>query len=213
MARVSRHRPSSSSQQPTEVYTKKLQGLPPPNILAQHPILDAYSTNKKTLDLDNLFDSEPDITFLNSPAPFPRATSEDKDAQTRPVIPEKDKHKYVLLKKRVVHQSGKGKISSQYAGVVVGNGNGIVGFGDAKSDAFPAAMIKAEANAIKNCDYVDLFEGRTIWTNMSVKFGSTKLELRPRPRGFGLMCNPFVHQVRLRLRHVFSRGTDRLRLV
>lgn len=82
-----------------------------------------------------------------------------------------------------------------YYGVVVGDGNGLVGFGDAKSEDQMSGVRKATNNALKNVDGVELFEGRTIWTDMRVKFGSTELHLRPRPRGFGLMCNPYVHQV------------------
>ncbi|KAG9034233.1 28S ribosomal protein S5, mitochondrial [Tulasnella sp. JGI-2019a] len=202
MARVARGRPPAIEEDTDKLFTQRLSLAPGerfPSLHSPHPILDAWSTNQRDnaeSDLDKLFTRDPDIKFLNSPPPFPHlADSNEREVRTKPEIAPRDKHMYVLIRKRVVHQSGKGKIASQYVGVVVGNGRGIVGFGDAKSENFNAAMTKAEANAIKNCDYVDLFEGRTIWTDMSIKFGSTKLELRPRPRGFGLMCNPYVHQV------------------
>ncbi|KAG8858234.1 28S ribosomal protein S5, mitochondrial [Tulasnella sp. 330] len=200
MARVARGQPSGKED--GKLFTQRLSLTPGerfPSILSPNSVLDAFSTNQRVrdeTDLDKLFRSAPDIKFLNSPPPFPHlAESDEREIRTKPEIPSQYKHMYVLIRKRVVHQSGKGKIASQFVGVVVGNGRGIVGFGDAKSENFNAAMNKAEANAIKNCDFVDLFEGRTIWTDMSIKFGSTKLELRPRPRGFGLMCNPYVHQV------------------
>jgi small subunit ribosomal protein S5 len=50
--------------------------------------------------------------------------------------------------------------------------------------------------AVRNMDYVNRFEGRTIiWTGMSSKLGATRIILRPRPVGFGLYRNPNVHQV------------------
>ncbi|OAX42429.1 ribosomal protein S5 domain 2-like protein [Rhizopogon vinicolor AM-OR11-026] len=44
-------------------------------------------------------------------------------------------------------------------------------------------------------DSVERFEKRTLWTDMETKLGSTHIILRPRPVGFGLRCNPNVHQV------------------
>jgi len=44
-------------------------------------------------------------------------------------------------------------------------------------------------------DYVERFEKRTIWTDMETKLGATRVILRPRPVGFGLRCNPNIHQV------------------
>lgn len=174
-----------------------------PRVSGVNPILDAWDhgTENASLSQDpnrSLFDdaSDTDVTFLNDPPPFPFLSGEEeRDLKPRPLINRQNQHTYVLLRKRVVHQTGKGKISSMYYGVVVGNGAGIVGFGDAKSDDQATGIQKATANAFKNCDSLDLFEGRTIWTDMRIKFGSTELHLRPRPRGFGLMCNPYVHQV------------------
>ncbi|KAL4071403.1 hypothetical protein V8B97DRAFT_465141 [Scleroderma yunnanense] len=89
----------------------------------------------------------------------------------------------------------KGKIPSMYVLVVVGNGNGLVGYGEAKDDEVPVARDKAYAKALRNLDYVERFENRTLWTDVEAKFGATRIILRPRPVGFGLHCNPNVHQV------------------
>ncbi|KAG9016741.1 28S ribosomal protein S5, mitochondrial [Tulasnella sp. 427] len=187
------------------LFTKQLAQKPGasyPRVIDVNPILDAWDHGTETAGLSqdpnrDLFDkTDTDVTFLNDPPPFPFLSGEaERDLKARPPINRHNQHTYVLLRKRVVHQTGKGKISSMYYGVVVGNGQGIVGFGDAKSDDQATGIAKATANAFKNCDSLDLFEGRTIWTDMRIKFGSTELHLRPRPRGFGLMCNPYVHQV------------------
>ncbi|KAF8530106.1 ribosomal protein S5 domain 2-like protein [Hysterangium stoloniferum] len=104
-------------------------------------------------------------------------------------------HRYPLLRLRRTHQTGKGKVNSQYALVIVGTGNGLVGLGEGKADEPMQAMDNAYAQAIRNMDYVDRFEGRTLWTEMETKFGSTRIYMRPRPVGFGLMCAPGIHQI------------------
>ena len=38
-------------------------------------------------------------------------------------------------------------------------------------------------------------ENRTVWTETQIKLGATRVVLRPRSLGFGLRCNPNVHQV------------------
>ncbi|GJJ06545.1 hypothetical protein Clacol_000737 [Clathrus columnatus] len=104
-------------------------------------------------------------------------------------------HRYPLLQLRRTHQTGKGKINTRYALVVVGNGNGLVGIGEGKADELPQALDNAFAEAVRNMDYVDRFEDRTLWSEMELKFGSTRLYMRPRPVGFGLMCAPGIHQI------------------
>ncbi|EIW78489.1 ribosomal protein S5 domain 2-like protein, partial [Coniophora puteana RWD-64-598 SS2] len=97
--------------------------------------------------------------------------------------------------RRVTQQTGKGKIHRMYTLIVVGDGNGLVGFGEGKDEEAPRAAEKALAEAVRNMDYVERFEDRTIWTDMEAKLGGTRILLRPRPVGFGLQCNPNVHQV------------------
>ncbi|KAN0084342.1 hypothetical protein V8E55_007846 [Tylopilus felleus] len=104
-------------------------------------------------------------------------------------------HIYPLIMRRVTQQTGKGKIHSMYSLVVVGDGNGLVGYGEGKDQEAAVARDKALAKALREMDYVERFEKRTVWTEMEAKFGGTRIILRPRPVGFGLRCNPNVHQV------------------
>ncbi|KAF8324735.1 hypothetical protein F5887DRAFT_1022857 [Amanita rubescens] len=83
-------------------------------------------------------------------------------------------YKFPLIARRVTQQTGKGKIHRVQYLVVVGNGDGL---------------------AIRSMDTVTRFEKRTIPTDMETKFGSTRIIMRPRPVGFGLRCNPNLHQV------------------
>ncbi|KAF8330130.1 hypothetical protein F5887DRAFT_1110780 [Amanita rubescens] len=104
-------------------------------------------------------------------------------------------YKFPLIARRVTQQTGKGKIHRVQYLVVVGNGDGLVGYGQATDEDSPRALAKATAKAIRSMDTVTRFEKRTIPTDMETKFGSTRIIMRPRPVGFGLRCNPNLHQV------------------
>jgi small subunit ribosomal protein S5 len=103
--------------------------------------------------------------------------------------------KFVLMVRRITQQTGLGKIHRMYAMVVVGNGNGLVGLGEGKAEELPEASRKALVQAVRNMDFVERFEDRTIWTEMETKLGATRVIMRPRPVGFGLQCNPNIHQI------------------
>lgn len=107
-----------------------------------------------------------------------------------------DLYKFPLVSRRITKQTGKGKIHRMYHLIVVGNGNGLVGYGEGKDlDDNSKASEKAFVQAVRNMDYVERFEKRTIFGDMQTKMGSTQIILRPRPVGFGLHCNPNIHQV------------------
>jgi len=79
--------------------------------------------------------------------------------------------------------------------VLVGDGNGLVGYGEGKHANSMVALSAARLAAVRNMDYVYRFEHRTIWSDMRTKLGSTEIILRPRPVGFGLRCNPYLHKI------------------
>lgn len=106
-----------------------------------------------------------------------------------------DFYRFPLIRRIVRHQTGKGKVARFSSLVVVGNGDGLVGYGEAKDAEGAAAFTKSLVQAYRNLDHVERFEQRTVWTEMSTKLGATQLVVRPRPVGFGLRCNPYVHQV------------------
>lgn len=107
----------------------------------------------------------------------------------------KDLYMYPLLTRFVTQQTGKGKIARSAVLCVAGNGDGLVGFGEAKGHDSPDVLRKAMENAVRNMDVVDRFEGRTVWTETEGKLGGTKILLRPRPVGFGLAVNPYIHHI------------------
>jgi small subunit ribosomal protein S5 len=104
-------------------------------------------------------------------------------------------HQSILMRRSVVQQTGKGKIRRVAFMVLVGDGNGLVGYGEGKHSNSAAALRAARLAAVRNMDWVERFEKRTIWTEMSTKLGATQVFLRPRPVGFGLRCNPYLHQI------------------
>ncbi len=104
-------------------------------------------------------------------------------------------HHKVLMDRRVVHQTGKGKIRGTHTIYLLGDGKGVVGYGVGQHGEPSTALRAARADALRNLDTVVRFEDRTIWTEMSAKFGATRVYLRPRPVGFGLRCNPYLHQI------------------
>jgi len=194
--------------------------LPFPDISKPNPLLDLADHRQFPPSKVSPFASR--VVVRNDPSLFAADASDAKDGSKQereegeeedevpekengdndhaPILPlsrrELDKlHRFPLITRRVTQQTGKGKIHRRGVLVVVGNGDGLVGYGEAKHDDATRATNRAFAMAVRNMDYVDRFEGRTTWTEMSSKLGATRIILRPRPVGFGLHCNPNIHQV------------------
>ncbi|QSL65116.1 hypothetical protein MERGE_002421 [Pneumocystis wakefieldiae] len=100
-----------------------------------------------------------------------------------------------LVIRRVVNQTRKGKIPSMYSLAIVGNGTGMIGLGEGKSKALRTAIKKSCLRAMKNMYHIPRYENRTIYGNVRYKFHAVLLELRSRPRGFGIRANHFIHEI------------------
>ena len=87
-----------------------------------------------------------------------------------------------------------GKRLSFSALVVTGDGNGHVGIGAGKAKEVPAAISKAGASARKNLIKVPLV-GSTIPHQITVKFGATKVLLKPAAPGTGIIAGSSVRAV------------------
>ena len=85
--------------------------------------------------------------------------------------------------------------------VVVGNKNGLVGFGYGKAKEVPDAMRKAVDDAFKNIVEVKL-KGSTIPHDVEVKYNSSKIVLKPASEGTGVIAGgsarPVVELVGIR---------------
>ena len=87
-----------------------------------------------------------------------------------------------------------GRTFSFAALVVVGDGNGLIGFGIGKASETPDAIRKAIADAKKNLFKVSTV-GTTIPHEVVGKFGAAEILLKPAPKGTGVIAGGPVRQV------------------
>ena len=87
-----------------------------------------------------------------------------------------------------------GRIMKWSALVVVGDGNGLIGYGIGKASETPDAIRKAIADAKKNLFKVSTV-GTTIPHEVIGKFGAAEVLLKPAPEGTGVIAGGPVRQV------------------
>ena len=96
--------------------------------------------------------------------------------------------------RRVSNTVKGGRIMKWSALVVVGDGNGLIGFGIGKASETPDAIRKAIADAKKNLFKVSTV-GTTIPHEVVGKFGAAEILLKPAPKGTGVIAGGPVRQV------------------
>lgn len=88
-----------------------------------------------------------------------------------------------LVQHRVVNQTRLGKVQRMYCLSIAGNGNGLLGIGEAKSDEAADASTQSRYRAIRNMQPILRYENRTIFGDVKGKVGAVELKLMTRPPG------------------------------
>jgi len=78
--------------------------------------------------------------------------------------------------------------------VVVGNGNGKIGFGRGKAREVPVAIQKAMDQARKNMTYIPL-AGTTIHHQINSNYGASKVFMKPASEGTGIIAGGAMRAV------------------
>src|ERR1700722_15624383 len=87
-----------------------------------------------------------------------------------------------------------GRIFSFAAIVVVGDGNGRIGFGRGKAREVPVAIQKALESERKNMRHISLKEG-TLHCQVIGKHGATKVLMKPASEGTGIIAGGAMRAV------------------
>lgn len=100
-----------------------------------------------------------------------------------------------LVSHAVVNQTRLGKVRRQYCLSIAGNGNGLLGIGEAKSEEAGDAATQSKYRAIRNMQPILRYENRTIFGDVEGKVGAVELKLMTRPPGFGLRCQHLIFEM------------------
>lgn len=87
-----------------------------------------------------------------------------------------------------------GRIFSFAAIVVIGDGNGRIGFGRGKAREVPVAIQKALESARKNMHLISL-KGNTLHTKMVGKHAATRVFMKPASEGTGIIAGGAMRAV------------------
>lgn len=79
--------------------------------------------------------------------------------------------------------------------VVVGDGNGRVGYGLGKGTEVPMAIQKATDQARKNMVYIPLQKGKTIFHPITWRYGASKIFMMPASEGTGIIAGGAMRAV------------------
>ncbi|KAI1093403.1 ribosomal protein S5, C-terminal domain-containing protein [Rostrohypoxylon terebratum] len=100
-----------------------------------------------------------------------------------------------IVIRNVHNQSRLGKIRSMWVLAIAGNGNGILGIGEAKAIEPEVARQKAKLLALQNLRPIRRYEDRTVFGTVEGKVGATIVQIHARPPGFGLRASHRLFEI------------------
>ncbi|KAJ5893579.1 37S ribosomal protein S5 [Penicillium taxi] len=100
-----------------------------------------------------------------------------------------------LVSHSVVNQTRLGKVRRAYRLSIAGNGQGLLGIGEGKSDEASDAKIQSQYRAIRNMQPIPRYENRTTFGDLKGKVGAVELQLMHRPPGFGLRVQYLIYEM------------------
>ncbi|OOQ89289.1 mitochondrial 37S ribosomal protein MRPS5 [Penicillium brasilianum] len=100
-----------------------------------------------------------------------------------------------LVSHSVVNQTRLGKVRRAYRLSIAGNGNGLLGIGEGKSEEAADAKTQSQYRAIRNMQPIPRYENRTIFGDVNGKVGAVELQLMHRPPGFGLRVQYLIYEM------------------
>ncbi|KAJ3046068.1 28S ribosomal protein S5, mitochondrial [Rhizophlyctis rosea] len=101
----------------------------------------------------------------------------------------------LLHVRRVSRVSKGGKTRTVSAHVVVGDGNGTIGYGMGRGTDQGVAAMKARRNAIKNMTYIDRFDNRTIFASFEHQYNKSHIRFQAVKPGNGIVANRNIHDI------------------
>lgn len=123
------------------------------------------------------------------------ASQEEKPDPQRPF--ERALEMHVVNINRTIKVTKSGSLQRFTALVVVGNGQGAVGWATGKAPEVPAAVDKAYTRAARHLFFFPRFQGHTIFHSTRAKFGASHVTMDPLPSGQGLKANTTARRLRL----------------
>ena len=94
--------------------------------------------------------------------------------------------KRIVCIRKVARVNSGGKIRSVSAMVIVGNENGVGGYGMGRAADTPTAVMKATKIAQKTATFIPRFDNRTIYSDVDYKYNSVNLLMRTTIPGISL---------------------------
>jgi small subunit ribosomal protein S5 len=101
-----------------------------------------------------------------------------------------------LVNHAVVNQTRLGKVRKTYVLSIAGNGKGLLGIGEGKSEEPTEARTQSQYRAIRNMQPILRYEQRTIYGDVKGKVGAVELQLMTRPPGmfvFSIFFQFFIY--------------------